>query len=95
MSDIVIGKARVIAVEEIVLKQPAILIPGSTTPEQTKTVIASKLTIEPIGETDGFTAIHGTLTIPGQLPFGMSFDLVLRERNGSLVQENTRKFQES
>lgn len=98
MSDIVIAKARVVGVEEVTLKsQASVSDPTGSLSGKLKKVIASKLMVEPPDEApepDGYSQINGMITVPQLLPFGITFDLVLRERDGSLVKESGRKFQE-
>ncbi|HJW40759.1 MAG TPA: hypothetical protein VJ476_05950 [Rhizomicrobium sp.] len=97
MCDIVIAKARVIGVEEVNLKPHPTVADPTGEFWKVKKVIASKLRIDPpddAPEPDGYSAIHGDITVPQLLPFGVTFDLVLRERNGLLIKENGRKFQE-
>lgn len=92
--EIVIGKARVINVGEIELRpMPTVSDPAAT--GKTKVVVASQLRIEPLtAEHDGFTQIHGVMTLPGPLPFGTTYRLVLLPHDGNIEQPTGRAFKE-
>jgi hypothetical protein len=87
-NDIVIGKAKVIAVEEVSLNEAA--MPGSLSK---KTMVISRLKIESSGKTEGYTTVEGVMMIPGHLPFGKTYDLTLRDPVGAL-EGNDRLFKE-
>lgn len=92
--DVVIGKARVINVGEIELTpMPSVSDPAAT--RKKKVVVASQLRIEPLTQAhDGFTQIHGVMTLPGALPFGTTYKLVLQEHDGNVEQPAGRQFKE-
>jgi hypothetical protein len=116
MADIVIGKARVIGVEEVSLDPPKqaggalgalagnqyvnkhglspvehSLSPSGKPPR--RSMIISRLMIEPAGKTEGYTAIEGVMVYPGQLPFGKTFELTLHEMD-NVMEGNDRLFKD-
>lgn len=96
-ADIVIGKARVIAVEEVSLNNPQQFGNGSAIAQAksqgAKSMVISKLKIEPAGKTEGFTSIEGIMMIPSQLPFGKAFELTLHD-TGNTLEGNDRLFKD-
>ena len=94
--DIVIGKARVIGVEEVSLdSQPkgGALSGVQTAPAKKQSMVVSRLKIEPAGKTEGFTSIEGVMMIPAQLPFGKTYELTLHD-TGNALEGNDRMFKE-
>jgi len=93
MADIIIGRAKVIGVQEVALNSsisdPGMLVQAQKKP---KTTVISQLKIEPAGKTEGFTSIEGTMTIPAQLPFGKLYELTLHETE--ILPEGARLFKD-
>ena len=86
MADIIIASAKVVGIREMTLT------PTMQAPDP-KTVTASELRIEPKDHPDPRIKPHGTIWVAKQLPYGITFDLVLRDPNA--VQEPSgRKFQD-
>lgn len=78
MADIIIGKAKVIAIEEVIVAE--------------KPLVISRLKVESSGRTEGFSAIEGIMQIPTQLPFGKIFELTLHDPNMDILNTNGRMF---
>jgi len=86
MADIIIASAKVVGIKEMTLT-PTVEAPDP------KTVAASELRIEPKNHPDPRIKPHGTIWVAQLLPYGVTFDLVLRDQN--MVQEPAgRKLQD-
>lgn len=87
LMNITIAKARVVAIEEMLLKR------GIHDPEKTpNSVIASRLQIEPINDEPAYRQMSGTIHVPKQLQFGKTYHLTLVDPD-TPVREG-RRFQE-
>lgn len=87
MNEIVIGKARIVHVEEVILPAKGDL------PE--KSVVASKLQVSSVNvNKDPRMVEQGHMVVPVQLPFGRNFFIVLREDDGTVPAPQGRQFKE-
>ena len=86
MADILIASAKVVSIREQTL-QPTVEAPDP------KTITASELRIEPKNHPDPRIKPHGTIWVAQQLPYGFTFDLVLRDPT-AVIEPVGRKFQD-